>query len=428
MPSPESSSGVSSHQEMRINDPEALVTTAEQSDFKKSDVVEFGVNTFIELPKGLEIIRDRYETTDKSSKEKRQSAIKKALAAATAFLALAPAGLVRSVSTDTQTTWEAQTVSTTTSHTVELPVDHTSTVQSHEWDASKPDNAAAKRTADDIRQAIQKAEQDALDKVPVGGRITSMDASVDIHTKGGADDSHRVGPESDNQNLGEKDAYNQQLAEERADKFEALLEGELSDEGVTIDRSTSSGEERVLDTEQIQNGNEMADKYGYGDFDELIQAVEHGRIELDAQDQERYDQMITNARNTTVDASGNVAVTYETTEQSVEEVPVKNTTTREDLVGVPNGFVGIATEERPMSRAGSKSRGGIVPIPRTGDTGSYLPGRSSVYPSSAERLSKQARRGVTVSQRSFGGGSIRKINGATFRGGRQVGAFLANSR
>ena len=41
--------------ELRINDPEALVTTRGTYHYDKSDVVEMGVNTFIPAPDGMPI-------------------------------------------------------------------------------------------------------------------------------------------------------------------------------------------------------------------------------------------------------------------------------------------------------------------------------------------------------------------------------------
>ena len=430
MPNPESFSPPPPHQEARINDPEALITapTQDTADILKSDAIEFGVNNFVELPQGLEAITKDYENADKSSKEKKTSALKKAIAAMTAFLALVPAGLVKSTSTEHHTARETQISTTTTTHTVEKPIDHTSTIQSYDWDKSDARQDSAEQAADDIEQAIEHTEQEARDMVPAGATVTSIETSADMHIEGGADDSHRVSPSSDNKNLGQQDAYNDQLANDRAEQVEKPLSQELENKGVKIDRSTTDGKEHVLTPEQIEAGGQLAERYGYNDFDELIQAHEHGRVSFDTKDQVLYDEMITDARNTTVDVDGNVTVTYETTTITTEQVPVKGISEHEDIIGVPNAFAAIATEERAGRSSGRvrhiPSRDNIPTSSRTPISG---PTNRSYGPQVRGAISKQERRGVTA-QRSFGGSSVRKLNGATYSGSRHAGAFLTNSR
>lgn len=316
----------------------------------------------------------------------------------------------------------------TTPHTAEVPIEHTSTIQSYEWDGTELNQTAVEQAADEIEQAINRAEQEARDTLPAGATVTSVETTADMHTEGGADDSHKVGPASNNEHLGENDDYNSGpdgLAETRAKTVEAPLGDELSGRGVEIDHSTTSGTEHVLTPDQITAGNGMAEQYGYNDFDELIQAVEHGWTKLNANDQESYDQMITEARKTTVDVDGKVVVHYETTDTVTKEVSVEKTTSRDDIVGVPGGFAAIATEERVPRERGGRSKHPVpprnvlpVPLPR-------FPDRPP-YPVVKERKSKQQRRGMV--QRPQGGSSVRKINGSTFRGSRHTGAFATNSR
>lgn len=83
MPSPESSHRPPAPQEMRVNDPEALITAPDRAsaEFAKSDAIEFGVNNFVEL----EAITKQYEAKDKSTETNKRSAVKKVLATLTAF-------------------------------------------------------------------------------------------------------------------------------------------------------------------------------------------------------------------------------------------------------------------------------------------------------------------------------------------------------
>lgn len=430
--------------ELRINDPEALVTTSDrgQVGFQKSDQIEFGVNSFIELPEGFERAITVY-TGAKMSGETKVTAIKKALAAFTAFLALVPSGLARSSSTETHTGWVAQTTTTTTKHTVEVPIDHTATVKPYEWDKTtrqpQQEKRATEKAVQEILDSVQEAEQHARDSVPAGSTVTEVESSVDVKTIGGADDSHDLSPDSNNKRLGRPDSYNDGqdgLAQQRGEQTHEKVVPALEQAGVDVDSSTTDGVEHILTPEQIQLGNEMAKRHGYNDFDELIQAIEHGRHKLKGLDKKLYDQMITSARRTTIEVNGEVVVTYQTTETRTTEVPVSKTETREQLVAIPGGLVAIALDEHPKRddsypkrNRGSTPRETTLttptprPIPRT------IRPLPTAYPDvTRRRLSKNARRGGVSGQRPGGGSPVRKVNGATSTGSRHPGAFLPNSR
>ncbi len=357
--------------ELRINDPEALVTTRGTHDYTKSDVIEMGVNTFVDVP-------DSQPLYEKKSDGRRAHVIKRGIATLTAALAFVPGGFSQERST--------------TVHTIDVPVSHHTTVNPYDWDVTNRGKATgneADQVAADIQRTIQQAEDRARAQVPAGGTVTGAETHVDMNTTGHADDSHRVGPNSNDQNLGKEDQYNDGLSEKRAEQTSDSVEQKLQNRGVNPDRVTTDHDERVLTPAEIRVGDEMAKRYGYKDFDELIQAVEHGWMKLHKHDQGVYDHMITNARQSEVSVNGTTTVTYETTKDGV-------------LVAVPNGFVGISTEEHPEK---------II---------RYTQGPQA-------HVSKRAIRGGAA-QRPSGGGSVRKFGGATFRGSRHQGAFLGNSR
>lgn len=355
--------------ELRINDPEALVTTRGTYRYEKSDVVEMGVNTFIPAPNGKLV-----ETLSKD--RPRAHFAKRGVAALTAFVALSPAGLVRS--------------SETTSHAVEVPISYSTTVKPYDWDKTtrgpKADRHEAEQAANRIQQAVDQAEDDVRAQVPTGGVVTQGDSYVDMRVTGGADDSHHVGPASDNARLGKEDTYNAKLGDRRAEWTAADVQHEL--DPTTDVRNTSTGhKERVLTPAEIKLGNQMARRYGYDDLDELIQAVGHGRAHLNKHDKKTYDHMITNARVSTIDVDGKATVTYDMT------------TDGKDIVAIPNMLLGISTEEHATTQ------------------------RTQWEP--PVRRSKKEQRGRALQRQ---GSAVRKIGGSTFRGSRHGGAFLPNSR
>lgn len=356
--------------ELRINDPEALVTTRGTHRYDKSDVVEMGVNTFIPAPDGMPV-----ETLSKD--RPRASLMKRGVATLAAFVALSPAGLVRS--------------SETSSHTVEVPISYSTTVTPYDWDKTsrspQADRREAEKAADGIDNAVNSAEDAARAQVPTGATVTHDESYVDMTVTGGTDDSHHVGPSSNDARLGKKDQYNTDLGQKRADMTEGDI---LFGTGVNADvrQTTTTQKEHVLTPAEIKVGDQMAQRYGYHDFDELIQAVGHHWVHLNKHDKKIYDNMITDARRSTVDVNGKATVTYDVT------------TDGKDVVAIPNLLVGISTEEHATTQ------------------------RTQWEP--PVRRSKKEQRGVALKAR--GGGAVRKIGGATFRGSRHGGAFLPNSR
>jgi|GEM_PF-4545976 len=355
--------------ELRINDPEALVTTRGTYRYRKSDVVEMGVNTFVPTPSGRPI--------DVLSRDRpRASLIKRGVAALTAFAALSPMGLVRS--------------SETTSHVVEVPISYSTTVTPYDWNkttrGSQADRQEAEKAADGIDHSVVAAEDAARAQVPAGATVTHEGSVVDMTITGGTDDSHQVGPASNNKHLGKKDTYNENLGIERAEMTEGDI---LLGTGINanVRNTTTAQREHVLTPADIKMGNQMAHRYGYDDFDELIQAVGHGRVRLNKHDKKTYDHMITNARVSTIDVDGKATLAYDMTTEG------------RDVVAIPNMLLGISTEEHATTQ------------------------RSQWEP--PVRRSKKEQRGRALQRQ---GSAVRKIGGSTFRGSRHGGAFLPNSR
>jgi len=355
--------------ELRINDPKALVTTRGTYRYDKSDVIEMGVNTFIPAPNGMPV-----ETL--SQDRPRASLMKRGVATLAAALALSPMGLVRS--------------SETTSHVVEAPIRYSTTVTPYDWNktsrGSQADRREAEKAADGIDHSVATAEDAAHAQVPAGATVTNEGSVVDMTVTGGTDDSHNVGPASDNENLGEKDNYNTELGKERAEmtKGDILYGTGMS---TTINHTTTDQKEHVLTPAEIKLGDQMAHRYGYDDFDELIQAVGHNRAHLNTHDKKAYDRMITNARVSTIDVNGKVTVAYDMTKDG------------KDVIAIPNLLPGISTEEHATTQ---HTQWG-PPV----------------------RLSKKEQRGRALPRQ---GSAVRKIGGSTFRGSRHGGAFLPNSR
>lgn len=201
---------------------------------------------------------------------------------------------------------------------------------------------------------------------------------------GGTDDSHNVGPASNDANLGEKDQYNEDLGLDRAEMTKGdILYG--TGTATTINHTTTDQKEHVLTPAEIKMGDQMAHRYGYNDFDELIQAIEHSRTHLSKHDKKAYDRMITNARVSTIDVNGKVTVAYDMTNDG------------KDVIAIPNLLPGISTEEHATTQ------------------------RTQWEP----RRSKKEQRGRALPRQ---GSAVRKIGGSTFRGSRHGGAFLPNSR